>query len=86
MAAAPVAIELEQLGQSREGARASNEAERPDSGTRYCLMTVPSRLRISPQPPFSCWRSPCSPWPNGYFAAARSSTSMPQPGASFAQK
>ena len=53
-------------------------------GLRYCLITVPSRRRISPHPPFSRCFSPVSPWPKGYFAAARSSTSMPQPGASFA--
>ena len=51
---------------------------------RHCLITEPSRRRISPQPPFSRARSPVSPWPKGYFAAARSSTSMPQPGASLA--
>ena len=28
---------------------------------RYCLMIVPSRRRISPQPPFNCWCPPRSP-------------------------
>ena len=45
----------------------------------YCFMTVPSGLRISPQPPFNpffgCW--------NGALAAAASSISMPQPGFSL---
>ena len=66
--------------------RARRPAGRADPlhGRVHCLMSVPSRRRISPHPPFSLCRSPCSPWPNGYLAAARSSTSMPQPGASFA--
>ena len=37
----------------------------------YCLMIVPSRLRTSPQPPFSVEES------KGNFAASFSSTSMP---------
>ena len=48
----------------------------------YCLMMVPSRRRISPHPPFKSLRIPCSKLPNGYLAAAFSSTSIPQPGAS----
>src|SRR5690348_15709408 len=31
----------------------------------YCLMMLPSRRRISPQPPFRSRRSPCSEVPNG---------------------
>ena len=46
----------------------------------YCLMTVPSRRRTSPQPPFRFPR----PAVKGAFAAAFSSTSIPQPGFSFA--
>src|SRR5205807_4233396 len=42
----------------------------------YCLITWPSRLRTSPQPPFSRLRSPDSVCPNGYLAAAFPSTSM----------
>ena len=49
----------------------------------YCLIIVPSFFRISPQPPLRVFRSPFSPNPNGYFAAAFSSTSIPHPGASF---
>ena len=49
----------------------------------HCLITVPSRRRISPHPPFNRFRSPSSKLPNGYLAAAFSSTSMPQPGASL---
>ncbi len=51
-------------------------------GGRYCLITVPSRRRMTPQPPLSAPR-----WPsmrNGYLAASFSSTSMPQPGESLA--
>ena len=54
-----------------------------ESLNTYCLMIVPSFRRISPHPPLSVFRSPVSPKPNGYFAAAFSSTSIPQPGASF---
>jgi hypothetical protein len=52
--------------------------------SRYCLITVPSLRRTSPQPPLSLFRSSNSKLPYGYFAASFSSTSMPQPGASLA--
>ena len=47
----------------------------------HCLITVPSRRRISPQPPFS--RAAAV---KGAFAAAFSSISMPQPGFSFTHR
>ena len=50
----------------------------------YCLITVPSLRRTSPQPPLSLFRSSDSKLPYGYFAASFSSTSIPQPGASLA--
>src|SRR6476620_7023582 len=48
----------------------------------YCLMTVPSRLRISPHPPFRF----SGPLVNGDLAAAFSSISIPQPGFSLTHK
>jgi hypothetical protein len=48
---------------------------------RYCLITVPSALRISPQPPLRPLLST-----NGALAAAFSSISMPQPGFSFTHR
>jgi hypothetical protein len=52
------------------GVIAGNCTERTPSSTAmpadeaialiYCLMTEPSRLRTSPQPPFNCCRSPRS--------------------------
>ena len=50
--------------------------------TSYCLITVPSRRRITPQPPFRAPRAPSDL--KGYLAASFSSTSMPQPGESLA--
>lgn len=44
---------------------------------RYCLITVPSRSRISPQPPFNGLAV------KGALAASFSSISMPQPGFSL---
>ena len=52
------------------------------SGTSYCLITVPSRRRMTPHPPFRLPRAPSDR--NGYFAASFSSISMPHPGASLA--
>jgi len=46
----------------------------------YCLITVPSRKRISPQPPFS-WLAV-----KGALAASFSSISMPQPGFSLTHR
>jgi hypothetical protein len=48
----------------------------------YCLITVPSRLRISPHPPFRWFALSVK----GNFAASFSSISMPHPGRSFTQK
>src|ERR1041385_2182052 len=61
-------------------------SDAPPELHHYCLITWPSFLRISPQPPFRRLRSPCSPNPKGYFAAAFSSTSMPHPGDSLTQR
>ena len=56
-----------------------------ETARRYCLMIVPSRLAdLAPAAvAASALVSPCR---TGYFAAAFSSTSMPQPGASFAYR
>jgi len=48
----------------------------------YCLMTVPSRRRMTPHPPFRLPRGPSDR--NGCFAASFSSISIPHPGASLA--
>src|SRR6266436_3713424 len=48
----------------------------------YCLITVPSRFRISPHPPF---RS-SGPEINGDLAAAFSSISIPHPGFSLTHR
>ena len=55
---------------------------------RYCLTIVPSRLRTSPQPPFSFRPSASRDVRSVYgnFAASFSSTSMPQPGDSFTHR
>jgi len=50
-------------------------------GFPHCLMTVPSALRISPQPPFRPLRSV-----KGALAAAFSSISMPHPGFSLTHR
>lgn len=47
---------------------------------RYCLITVPSRRRISPQPPFNGLAV------KGALAASFSSISMPQPGFSLTHR
>lgn len=48
----------------------------------YCLITVPSRFRISPHPPFKL----SGPDTNGALAAAFSSISIPQPGCSLTHR
>ena len=48
----------------------------------YCLITVPSRFRISPHPPFRL----SGPDTNGSLAAAFSSISIPHPGCSFTHR
>ena len=58
------------------------EGGRPHVVCGYCLMTVPSRLRISPHPPFR----PFSLCVNGDLAAAFSSISIPHPGFSLTQR
>src|SRR5580698_7964762 len=74
-----------------DGDRRSGDRSGQRSGRRgltdvldiaYCLITVPSSRRISPQPPFRL----LAPLVNGAFAAAFSSTSMPQPGFSLTQR
>ena len=54
----------------------------PRTGSPYCLITVPSRLRISPHPPLRL----SLPGVNGAFAAAFSSISMPHPGVSLTHR
>ncbi len=52
----------------------------------YCLMIVPSRRAHFAPAAIEPFALACSNEPNGYFAAAFSSISMPQPGASLAKK
>ena len=51
-------------------------------GGDYCLMIVPSRLPDLAPAAVQLLRSPLR-GPNGYFAAAFSSISIPQPGVSL---
>src|ERR1700722_1041720 len=60
----------------------SGRASQAMGPRHYCFITVPSRRRISPQPPLRL----LAPGVNGAFAAAFSSTSMPQPGFSLTQR